>query len=128
MREVTGQRGSKSVKRETTLKRKEKRMVKEPFGVRRSTCRHNILTRKASIMEDYDIIVSFSNLDLDNHIDIDEIMAIVDLDLSDTIEDMVSLCDNIEDMVSLCDIDNDFNDLGYLGDCEDIITTWNNEE
>ena len=50
-------------------------------------------------------------------LDIDEVMAnlFIDLDLNDTVDD---------DMISVPGL---VEDLGYLGDCEDIINKWNCE-
>jgi len=51
-------------------------------------------------------------------LDIDEVMAnlFIDLDLNDTADD---------DMISVPGL---VDDLGYLGDCEDIINNWNRGE
>jgi len=58
-------------------------------------------------------------------LDIDEVMAnlLIDLDLNDTVDD--DLNDTVDDdMISVPGL---VEDLGYLGDCEDIINKWNCE-
>jgi len=58
-------------------------------------------------------------------LDIDEVMAnlFIDLDLNDTAD--VDLNDTVDDdMISVPGL---VEDLGYLGDCEDIINKWNCE-
>ena len=58
-------------------------------------------------------------------LDIDEVMAnlLIDLDLNDTAD--VDLNDTVDDdMISVPGL---VEDLGYLGDCEDIINKWNCE-
>jgi hypothetical protein len=69
-----------------------------------------------------DMITNFRNLAIVEPptiepLDIDEVTVnlLIDLDLSDTADD---------DMISVPDL---VDDLGDLGDCEDIINNWNCE-
>jgi hypothetical protein len=67
-----------------------------------------------------DMVADFRDLSIEaiEPLDIDEVMAnlFIDLDLNDTADD---------DMISVPGL---VDDLGYLGDCEDIINNWNRGE
>jgi hypothetical protein len=70
-----------------------------------------------------DMITNFRNLAIVEPptiepLDIDEVTVnlLIDLDLNDTADD---------DMISVPGL---VDDLGYLGDCEDIINNWNRGE
>ena len=66
------------------------------------------------------MVADFRDLSIEaiEPLDIDEVMAnlFIDLDLNDTADD---------DMISVPGL---VDDLGYLGDCEDIINNWNRGE
>ena len=58
-------------------------------------------------------------------LDIDEVMVnlFIDLDLNDTADDDLISVDLIS--VDLISVPGLVDDIGYLGDCEDIINNWN---
>ena len=71
-------------------------------------------------------MTNFLNLAIEaiEPLDIDEVMVnlFIDLDLNDTADDDLISVDLIS--VDLISVPGLIDDIGYLGDCEDIINNW----